>query len=101
MVYVPATAVFTVPLEETVSPPLAVAPASVQEPPRSTVSVPEVTVITGAVVSPTVVLTKEPATPPTVRVVVVLVPLLVEEVCLNLKVSPLVAVMPLTVEYAA
>ena len=38
----------------TVSPPLEIAPASVQVDPCSTVSVPAVTVITGAVVSTTV-----------------------------------------------
>ena len=96
MVYAPTTEVFTVPLEVTVSPPSAVAPASVYEPPTRTVAgLAPVTVITGAVVSATVVLTKEPDTPPTVRVVVVEVELLLEEVCLTLKVSPLVAVMPL------
>ena len=44
-----------------IEPSVVVAPASVQELPRSTVSVPEVTVITGAVVSSTM----------TVRVLVV------------------------------
>ena len=53
MVYVPATDVFTVPDTVTVSPPSEVAPASVQAEPCSTVSVPDVTVITGAVVSGT------------------------------------------------
>ena len=44
----------TVPVAVTVSPPSEVAPASVHELPFSTVSSPEVTVTTGAVVSSTV-----------------------------------------------
>ena len=57
----------TVPLDTTVTSPersVAVAPASVQVAPSSTVSVPLVTLITGAVVSTTVtVLVAEPVLP--------------------------------------
>ena len=51
MVYVPGVFVSTVPDTLTVSPPLEVAPASVQVDPCSTTSVPAKTVIIGGIIS--------------------------------------------------
>jgi hypothetical protein len=65
----------------------AVAPGSEYEPPtvRFHMLLPPAgsRVITGAMLSAIVVLTKEPDTPPTVRVVVVEVEKLLDEVCLT------------------
>ena len=51
-------------------PSVVVAPVSIQEPPRKTVSVPEVTVITGGVVSSTVTVLVAVPTFPTTSVAV-------------------------------